>query len=997
MAADKKALGKEGSLCSSDPYEDLLSAMRARDPHSFLDLLAKLQDFDADHWYGDPDYCTLLEVACSLPEGRAYVDALLQRGADPNLVNKERKRAPIHVAAESGSVPALRALLGSGTLDLNQVNDLGDTAFHVAAKKLKSTPGLHDDFIEFFLQQPGVDVNVPNRKNYTGLHLAAMKASPDIIQKILDLKQHDMDSFVPPREKKSTRQVLQEKYPEIELPQTTVDKSSDTEVRARLFGYLYRSETNKFIAEISDILHKDMKKVMGWHDGSYTLLQYSSSKGQVDVVRFLLAKNFNPQHTIDSNPKPAVYLACENGYHTVLQEFLYHDATSFTPVRGKTVLHAIVVGKRSLHNSVEQDYDKCLNLILERLDSIDIDIDSTDEKGNTALHYAAKSDFSTIVEALLNRGAYIGVRNAFEEPPLSNIDPKTLENFLDSRMSKNKAYPRDEDFELEFNYEFLVPPSAKKMAKRSPENVQYKKRNGDMGEYSVVYMNTSVNRDNDLHTSTSLRNYEDEKSEMADDPNLSPETDPLFYISHSHDLRYLLKHPVFSSFLYLKWRCIRKFFYINLVFYLLFVTLLSIYVLFIYGADPKNERHHILSQNESIQTHNYTMTNEEESKNKFAEIIWALLVVFEVILISRELFQLAVSPARYLRSPENFLEILLIVVTSVIVFRNEEINVIRKHLSAIAILFSWAELVLLIGRHPMLSTNIEMLKRVSWNFLKFLAWYSILIVAFALSFYTLFNDPSAVDSEDDENFFQDPGMSVLKTVVMLTGEFDASSIPFVSFPFTSQLVFVLFVFLIAIVLFNLLNGLAVSDTQAIKNDAEIVGLVSRVKLIYYFETMLLGNPLSFLQSLLPCCCCCCVPVTRCLDFKNRFFRKIFLNSSLFPHTLSELKIYVLPNQDCRVVFDTSEHRYKQEHVYGSRSYKGFAGVLGLCTIDPEIAKTACNILSNSGKKSEAQALEERLQDLQKQIMHCTAQFSALETSIKHLAKSFKHVSGNKSE
>ncbi|KAJ8881724.1 hypothetical protein PR048_018210 [Dryococelus australis] len=996
MAAERKVVGKESSLCSSDRYEDLLSAMRARDPQTFLDLLSKLCDLDPDHWYGDPDYCTLLEVACSLPEGHAYVEALLQRGAEPNLVNKERKRAPVHVAAEFASVPVLLALVGSGTLDLNQVNEMGDTAFHVAAKKLKSTSSPHDKFIEVLLQQQGVDVNVPNRKNYTGLHLAAMKASSDTIKTILDLAQHDLDSFVPPREKKSTRELLQEKFPEIELPLTTIDKSSDTEIRARLFGYLYRHETGKFITEISDILHKDMKKVMRWHDGSYTILQYASSKGQVDVVVFLLGKNFNPQYTIDSNPKPAVYLACENGYHRVLQEFLYHDATNFTAVRGNTVLHAIVMGKRSLHNSAEQDYDKCLSLILERLDSLDIDIDSTDEKGNTALHYAAKSDFSSIVVALLNHGAYIGVKNAFGDPPLSNIDPKILEDFLDSRMSKNKAYPRDEDFELEFNYEFLVPSSAKKIARKSSNHVQYKRSNGEMGEYSVVYMNTSVNRDSELPVSTTLRNYEDEKKEMADDPNLSPETNPLYYISRSHDLRYLLKHPIFSSFLYLKWRCIRKFFYINLAFYLLFVILLSIYVLFIYGTTLNEKIQETSSENKSIQTSNGTIIYEGKNVTSLIEIIWIFLVIFEVVLITRELFQLAVSPARYLRSPENYLEILLIVVSSVIVFKNEDSNVIRKHLSAIAILLSWSELVLLIGRHPMLSTNIEMLKTVSWNFLKFLAWYSILIVAFALSFYTLFRNCAAVDCGDDENFFLDPGMSVLKTVIMLTGEFDASSIPFVSFPITSQLVFVLFVFLIAIVLFNLLNGLAVSDTQAIKNDAEIVGLVSRVKLIYYFETMLLGNPLSFLQSLLPCCCCC-LPVAKCLDFKNRFFRKIFLNSSLFPHALSELKIYLLPNQDCRVVFDTSEHRYKQEHMYGSGSYKGFAGVVGICTLDPEIAKTACNILSNVGKKTEAQAVEEKLEEIQKQIMLYNAQFFALEMSLKKLAKTIQFASGNNSE
>lgn len=52
----------------------------------------------------------------------------------------------------------------------------------------------------------------------------------------------------------------------------------------------------------------------------------------------------------------------------------------------------------------------------------------------------------------------------------------------------------------------------------------------------------------------------------------------------------------------------------------------------------------------------------------------------------------------------------------------------------------------------------------------------------------------------------------LQAVVMLTGEFDASNIHFKQNA-TSYVLFVIFVFLISTVLNNLLNGLAVSDTQ----------------------------------------------------------------------------------------------------------------------------------------------------------------------------------------
>jgi hypothetical protein len=62
------------------------------------------------------------------------------------------------------------------------------------------------------------------------------------------------------------------------------------------------------------------------------------------------------------------------------------------------------------------------------------------------------------------------------------------------------------------------------------------------------------------------------------------------------------------------------------------------------------------------------------------------------------------------------------------------------------------------------------------------------------------------------NKFIDPGRAIIKTIIMLTGEFEASSIDFHQNAL-SYLIFVLFLFFMSIVVLNLLNGLAVSDTQ----------------------------------------------------------------------------------------------------------------------------------------------------------------------------------------
>lgn len=46
-----------------------------------------------------------------------------------------------------------------------------------------------------------------------------------------------------------------------------------------------------------------------------------------------------------------------------------------------------------------------------------------------------------------------------------------------------------------------------------------------------------------------------------------------------------------------------------------------------------------------------------------------------------------------------------------------------RNLSAIAVLLAWAEMLLLLGRHPRLSTFVTMFTTVSLTFLRLLLWY----------------------------------------------------------------------------------------------------------------------------------------------------------------------------------------------------------------------------------------------------------------------------------
>ena len=150
-----------------------------------------------------------------------------------------------------------------------------------------------------------------------------------------------------------------------------------------------------------------------------------------------------------------------------------------------------------------------------------------------------------------------------------------------------------------------------------------------------------------------------------------------------------------------------------------------------------------------------------------------------------------------------------------------------------------------------------MFYKILETFVTFLVWYSFFLIAFALGFYIMLhkdvksaNPKDPVDAEEYK-FFNNPWWSIIKTSTMFVGEIEFSDIPISTESSTwplGYLYLLTFIFLIVVVLMNLLNGLAVSDTAVIQEKAEIVTYVIRVETIASFEAVLLGDPFNFLSN-----------------------------------------------------------------------------------------------------------------------------------------------------
>lgn len=907
------------SVCGPpDIQAQLLTALKDKDIILFSSLL---QEHDADgkkvvnpdHQYGDPHHATCLDLSCKDSDSEDFTVALLAAGADPNHVNSIRNKTPLHVATEHGNYKAIDALLQDSRTDANIQDNFGCTALHLAAKHFMKNTGDMERCTAVLMTQSNIKVNKRNRKGRTAIHEAVLGNCKLAVEAILrygkcnvTTESKDIQSG------KTVRELIQEKFPDIDLPppkSQRLSEEEDTEATV-LFEHLYFKQYHTFKSKFDTA---NRKLLIDANDGKFTYLQYACHCGLHDIAKYLLSNGANPDATIPTNRKPPIFHACSGGYYDILLLLLVSKAKA-EAVDGKTLLHAVVKGK-TLKPTDGSNHRKCFELLLERKESLKLEINATDVNGNSALHYAVKEEDQHYATALLQNGAYIGSENHFGYSPLSDIDPQTLRSFLDDCLESNGKFRRDDKYELTFKYGFLEPPTI-------DANVQHfqSQESGQLGKSS------------------------------AGSHKPVPEMYPLHYISKSQDLRPLLTHPVLLSFLHLKWNHIRVFFYTNLIFYAAFVSLLTFHILRDCSA-----------QNANISSPQITI----QPTTKHVGIEWLLLSILLAGLMLREMFQMVMSPKRYFCGFENCLELLLIVFTLIILTKECGEHCVRP-IDAVAILLAWTELFLHIGHIHMLSTYNEMMRRVLCNYLQFLVWDVFLIIAFALGFYILFQDSiTSRENDSEDNFFQQPFMSLFRTLIMLMGEFDISSVPFYLVPGLSYVIFIFFVFLVPLVMVNLLNGLAVSDTQAIKNDAELVSIESMIETIFYFETMLLGDPLS-------CPCpmgtkhqCCCWP--KYIHPKLRCIRNLFKNVFLFPNSLPNNELKVFPNLGHRIIIFPSTVHPKKKLDNDVATEVDCCGLTGsCCKMDCTVLKSAMDIIDKKSEVSERHLID-RLDSIEQQV------------------------------
>jgi len=970
---DKDAIGciplerMNSVLTAATPY-NLAEAVKEDNLRLFVSLLRDVDANDLDSNIVHQNHMTLMQVLAKSGKTEFLRQLLNRHNASVgiNVPHQVLQKFPIHFAAEEGHHEMVRLLLESGA-DVNARMGDGTTPLHLLAMRsgaewiqdnVQLQRKLRKNFVlatQFVLQRRGVIVDAKNDIGAVPLYFAAESGSVEVIRLLLasgacvtvEVDDEPVEDFI--------RNTKPEALDGVDLSRNRINRNTfESELFQLLFAEPYHP--GQFRAEWEKA-NNNRKVNVEADNGTFTFLQYCCDQGHADLVKFLLDQGADPNAFCASYRIPPFLLAAAHGYYKVMEVFRDFGGRGKVKVDfcavdtfKANVFHKVLAGESKAHvNARYRDYGRCLDVLLDPgfVRKVKPAINGQDQLGNSPLHLAAQLGKVEAVRSLLSNEANIGLKNYRGETPIAHIPPAVMRDFLDECLASD-GLASDQQFKLTFKYSFLGPPLSHKM-------------------------DALLDDDHDADTE------EDESKPKRHDcqtgnPSLQdlPEAEPLWYMAQMPDHKNLLTHPVIASFLCLKWRRIRPYYYVNLFSYLAFVGCLTGY---------------LVQMNVDLAKAAPEATFGDSLSGASLGLLH-VTAIFLIFLSLRELFQALVSFRRYIFNLENILELTMIAISYYLISGGDGLKqdlVTTRSLSATVILLSWAEMMLLLGRHPRLSTFIAMLFKVSYNFLLFLTWYISIIVAFGLAFFVILKRPevkaaadtgdkSGGDGDDPPNaYFASPEKSLLKTVVMsLTGEIEFEGIDFESE--FGKVLFLVYVFFVMLVLVNLLNGLAVSDITEIQKEAEVVAMISRVELVAFIESMLLGDPFQFLTNWPPFKWGQRLPACDCLQtlYRRRAIRNI-LNcligpTLLFTDRLTNKRAVFYPNKSARERSSEEEGGGERGELPGPRLGLARLGFKDNLVMDENILESAKALVVSRQESDKMEELQAKMIKIEKGLL-----------------------------
>ncbi|XP_035452147.2 transient receptor potential channel pyrexia isoform X1 [Spodoptera frugiperda] len=738
---------------------------------------------------------------------------LLAAGADPNITDVEG-RTPLDVAGyayyyeqdvnEKHFVEVITMLLKAGgtfnTMKNRSLDNL-DTPLHTAVE-IESLDGIQE------LLDAGAVVTCLNRAGQTPLHVCVKKNLEEHLQLLANydyMNANPLLAIVDVKDKEG-HSVLQAAVEAAWVPGVCIALEAGADVTSKA------------------------------NDGE-TPIHSAAALGNLDVLNEILsiAKQRDAIDYQNEEGETALYKAIINGHVNCVKQILNEGANLKITLPGDVNI---------LHVAADYGHLEVLRVLLEFNETVTDALINTltagDRRGFGPIHFAVFNNHVECVELLLSKGADIRLRTTSN--PYKSSTPlhlAAIKNHLDIAKILLKF---DKTTVHEVNSMGWFPLHAASHHGSRDVITILLREGADLSGYTdgpKKYRRTAIDMiiNNlskptefmedvfDSYISSNGTDLQDHNCEVTVDYGILMPTvcemeqmkviEALLKTGNRYGQRRLLVHPLVESFLFLKWKALLPFFYTIIGLYAIFLLSLTVFVVSV-----------------------FLFRDTHENRPQWLDpALWSYIVYATIAMIlMQELLYMNVKSSRYFLQLETWVKFgslgFAVILPYTIVVVNLNDDEWPRHVATVALLLSWLEMMFLLSRFPNWGYYVLMFGKVASNVVKILLTFMFLVVGFSLSFMIQFRSQIPFDG---------PWAALVKTIVMMTSEFDygalfdeAHSKELATSLIIVRIIFLIFLILAAIVLMNLLVGVAVNDI----NDLEVLGNIRRlVKQVEFLGTL----------------------------------------------------------------------------------------------------------------------------------------------------------------
>ncbi|XP_077977717.1 transient receptor potential cation channel subfamily A member 1 homolog [Glandiceps talaboti] len=554
-------------------------------------------------------------------------------------------------------------------------------------------------------------------------------------------------------------------------------------------------------AKTVELLLEEKADIIARNATMWTPLHCAASRGHTETVKLLLDKGASVDTTDKAKTTP-LHQAAKNGQREIVQILLENKSD---------ITRRDIAGNNCLDHAIDNNHEEVAMAIIE------------DANWKKAMHNVTKNEDT----------------HEYNNTPMRKLIrkmPDVAKVVLNKCMAENKKDRMDPNYSITFDFSLLDDSFC----------VLKEQKAIDLDDSNYVNPFAVYEEDGFLKSDT---------EPYTRDASALKKNHPLTLIV-KHERVNLIGHPIVMSLIRQKWNSYGKLtYFLGLFMYIIFVLFLTGYVLFTpppyyYRYDHNGTR--VWFANGAYKFNQKTDTYMQPTFLAFCK--WGVITLTTINLL-KEISQIAIRRRDYI-NPENIMEWVLFILSVLFVAdspTDDEAGLKEPWqwcVGTFAIFLAWMNLIIFVRKLAKIGIYVVMFIDILKTFCRFSIILLLFLISFGLSFYILLmNQPT----------FSSIGFALMKTFVMMTGEFDYDAtfrtINYLSrgesnktgdkyfgeviwYRDVTYVMFSIFLVIASVLIMNLLVGLAIDDINGVQEQAKLKKHALQVELALDVEQMI---------------------------------------------------------------------------------------------------------------------------------------------------------------